>query len=85
MDFQYSIVPSTLATDISKTSAHEDPTFVNIDTVSHSGKDSYKTSVRKQQSQIERDRRKKLKIGCIDQRKRINEPIILENNSCVVT
>ncbi|XP_022874106.1 uncharacterized protein LOC111392925 [Olea europaea var. sylvestris] len=84
LEFQYSMVSSTPAMDISEIPAHEDTAFVYIDTRSRSGKDSYNSFIRQQQSQRERDRRKRLRSGCIDQRKRINEHMILGNNSFAI-
>lgn len=59
--------------------ADGEPNLHNPETIFQSTNESYNTFVRQQQNQRHKDRRNRVRTGCIDQRKRIVNPMLTEN------
>lgn len=67
--------------DVSYASADREPDFLNPKTISPSTKESYNAFIYQQENQRRRDRRNRVRTGCIDHCKRKTSPILTENNN----
>jgi hypothetical protein len=60
---------------------NEEPEFINLESISEGTSKSYNAFIRQQQNRRQADRRNRVQTVSVDHRKRINDPMLSQNNN----